>query len=289
MATLRVLVTGSEGFIGQVLCRTFRDAGHEVYGFDRLPSATPNRRQVDLLDHEQVEQAFAAIPPCDAIVHTAAVAHEERLPAGQTRVGINTATTHGLLGGIRDQDPHFIFLSSVAVYGEAGRHDAVRPDADLRPSTDYGRSKELCEEMILASPLRRCDILRCTPVFDESHLKDVRKRVFLPGLKKLKMCMIPSPRYSLCHVETLAKMILGILAEPPAGRRVRNVADAEPYSQRNLLSWFPGAACPLPTILLEPFRATTYILPRIIGYKIRCLHHKLLRSNVYDTESIDNR
>jgi nucleoside-diphosphate-sugar epimerase len=288
MATLRVLVTGSEGFIGQVLCRSLEHAGHEVYGFDRMPSAAPDRRQVDLLDREQVEKAFAAMPPCDAIIHTAAVAHEERLPAGETRVGINTATTQGLLGGIGNQDPHFIFLSSVAVYGEAGRPDAVRPDADLRPSTDYGRSKQLCEQLILASPLTRCDILRCTPVFDVSHLKDVRKRAFLPGLKKLKIRMIPPPRYSLCHVDTLAKTIVGILEQPPIGRRVRNVADDAPYSQRDILSRFPGAACPFPTVVFEPFRAMTYLLPPKLGYKIRCLHHKLLRSNVYDTELIEN-
>ena len=287
MAKLRVLVTGSEGFIGKVLCRSLEQAGHEVWGFDRMCSAAPNRRQLDLLDREQVAAAFASIPPCDAVIHAAAVAHEEKLPRGQTRVDINTATTNKLLHALKNCDPHFIFLSSVAVYGEAGRSGTVRADAALHPSSDYGRSKQLCEQSILASPLTRCDILRCTPVYDESHWKDVRKRVYLPGAKQLKIRMIPSPRYSLCHVETLAKTIVGILDQPFTGRRVRNVADARAYAQNELLHWFPGRAWPLPTLLLEPFHALTYLLPPSLGHKIRCLYCKLLRSNVYDVENIE--
>jgi UDP-glucose 4-epimerase len=287
MAKLRVLVTGSEGFIGKVICQNLEEAGHEVWGLDRTCSTAPNRRQADLLDGGQVDRAIASIPPCDAVIHAAAVAHEEKLPGGQTRVDVNTATTNKLLHALKGGDPHFIFLSSVAVYGEAGRSGTVFADASLHPSSDYGRSKQLCEQSILATAFSRCDILRCTPVFDESHLKDLRKRVCLPGLKKLKMRFSPAPRYSLCHVKTLAKTILEILEHPIAGRRVRNVADARPYGQHELLEWFPGRAWPLPILLFEPFYALAFLLPPGLGYKIRCLYCKLFRSNVYDVDHIE--
>jgi nucleoside-diphosphate-sugar epimerase len=193
-----------------------------------------------------------------------------------------------LLAALKKQDPHIIFLSSVAVYGEAGRRGMISPDATRHPSSDYGHSKSLCEQSLLSLPFTRCDILRLTPVYDSAHLKDVRKRVFAPVVKNMKIRMMPAPRYSLCHVETLVKTILGILQHPADGRRIRNVADARPYSQNELSAWFPGRAWPLPTLLFEPLYALCHFLPPSFGYKIRCLYCKLFRSNVYDVEKIEN-
>ncbi len=282
----RILITGCEGFIGKALCRRLREAGNDVWGWDRVATRSPQTRQVDLLDAEQIRAARADLPVPEVVVHTAAAAHEELLPPGQTRVSWNTASTENILAAVKGGNPHFIFLSSVAVYGEAGRNGAVTVDAQLRPSTNYGLSKLLCERMIGATPLTSCDILRLAPVFDEEHLKDVRKRVYLPGIKAGKIRIVPPPDYSLCHINTLTAKILELISQPSLGRRVRNVADPMPYRQSELLARFPGRAWPLPEPLLSPFYWLLWLIPGKTGYALRCFYWKLFRSNVYDISSI---
>ena len=103
----------------------------------------------------------------------------------------------------------------MAVYGEDGREGPVGVEPDLRPATDYGLSKQKCELLILQSELTHCYILRLAPVFDETHLRDARKRAFLPGISKIKLHLSPPPSYSLCHIDTLTKTVLNIIDNLP--------------------------------------------------------------------------
>ena len=248
---------------------------------DQQPPVQPRTLQVDLLDLEATRKAAEEIGPVDTLMHTAALAHDERLPREQSRTSINTRITENLLEVFAEQDPHLIFLSSVAVYGEDKRREAVHVYEELRPATDYGRSKLLCEQRILSSKLTRCDILRLAPVFDDEHRRDIRKRVFLPGVPGVKIHIRPAPRYSLCHADTVVQAVLDLVAGAGEGRRVSNVADPVPYDQRQLASWFPGRAIPLPVGLISPLYWSTVLLPRSRGYAVRCLFWKLLRSNTY--------
>ena len=114
----RVLITGCEGFIGKALRRSLAEAGCEVWGIDQLPPVQSLTLQVDLLDCEAVRKAAAEIPPISILIHTAALAHNQRLPRNQSRVSINARITDTLLQAFERQDPRLVFLRSVAVYGE---------------------------------------------------------------------------------------------------------------------------------------------------------------------------
>src|SRR5580704_4007490 len=67
---MRVLVTGSSGFIGQTLVRRLRAAGWEVAGLDKGPGATSSHL-CDILDGERLNEAVQNLSP-DALVHLAA-------------------------------------------------------------------------------------------------------------------------------------------------------------------------------------------------------------------------
>ena len=276
-----VVVTGCEGFIGRALMRfgkiRLRRLGHR-------PGLRENDRRLraDLLDEKQTRQVFAAVPQMLAVVHTAALAHGQRPAHGRSFADINCTITANVLRAVQSVDPRLIFLSSVAVYGEDRRDGAVAVDAELRPATEYGLSKKLCEEMLLQSRLTHFDILRLTPAFDEHHMTDVRKRAFLPGLP-IKLRVVPSPVHSLCHVNTVTQTVLSLLDRPPRARSVMNVADHTLYSQREIASWFPGRAVPLPVALVRPLYYATHLLPGKLGYRLRCTYWKLMKSNVYRT------
>lgn len=74
MAGKSVLVTGSAGGVGQAICRELQQAGHEVYGFDRLSTPDVDHPIVgDILDRDAVLEAAAGM---DALIHLAATPDE---------------------------------------------------------------------------------------------------------------------------------------------------------------------------------------------------------------------
>jgi nucleoside-diphosphate-sugar epimerase len=278
----RVVITGSEGFIGSQLRRVLVEQGYDVYGIDCIDKPESKVFKADLLDGGETARAVNACRPFSVLIHTAALAHGQKIKAGDSYERINFNMTENVLKALESLDVQFIFFSSVAVYGEDKRSEAVSVKGDLRPSTDYGKSKLACEKLLLGSDLKKVKILRLAPVFDQDHLKDVRKRVFLPGPLPIKMRFIPSPTYSLCHVDTVVNLVLNMInGTDQTGDQIRNVTDSNIYNQQELLSWFPGRGVTLPTFLFKPIYLLTYLLPRRVGYSLRCAYWKLIRSNVY--------
>ena len=71
---MKVLITGSEGGVGQAVGRELLSAGHQVFGFDRLATDQWTGHTVgDLLDRTAVS---AATEGMDAVIHLAATPDE---------------------------------------------------------------------------------------------------------------------------------------------------------------------------------------------------------------------
>ena len=283
--TKKILLTGASGFLGHLVKAKLENDGHEVWGLD-LQECLPERIiGADLCDEQSVASALESIPPCDFIVHTAALAHGQNLKSGETYAGVNSSMTRNLIRALPWDIPPIIFFSSVAVYGEANRFQPVAPDAELSPSTDYGVGKKDCEAFLKESA-DTVLALRLSPVYDDSHLKDVRKRVFFPVLP-MKMRIIPNPSYSLTHSSVVADEVARLASRDsfPPGFHVVNLADELPHSQEELRKRFPGPTLPVPLMLIRPFLFLFKLLPRKIGCKFQCLFHKLFFSNVYKGHS----
>lgn len=277
----RIVITGSRGFIGQALVTVLSEIG-EVWEIDQFTRPGERRIQANLLNPETTRDAIERVFPFDILIHLAALAHGQRPALPENMVTINTKITANVLLAVDQRCPHFIFFSSVAVYGEYGRHTPVRIDAELRPSTEYGMSKKICEEMIFNTSLPNIDILRLAPVYDGAHMTDVRKRVF-PGGVPIKIKMFPPPLYSLCHITTLIRTVMELVQRGPEGRNYHNVADEKTYDQHAIANWFPGISLLFPVFLIRPLYWLARIFPGHKGYELRCLYSKLFHSNVYIT------
>lgn len=282
-AAKRIVITGSGGFIGRALTPALSRVG-EVWGIDQRSDPEGRTVRADLCDARETRDAIERVSPFDVLIHLAALAHGQRPQPPETAFTVNTRITRNILSAIDGRCGHVVFFSSVAVYGEDRPDTPVDVSADLRPATEYGRSKQVCEALLLESPLPHVDILRLAPVYDRDHLRDVRKRVFVPGLP-VKIRLLPAPDYSLCHIDTVTGVVAEVIRRGPAGRQVRNVADAAPYSQHAIADWFPGGSVPVPLALTLPIYWAAKRLPGRPGYKLRCLYAKLFRSNVYNTSS----
>ena len=119
---LRVLITGSQGFIGTALSRSLRAAGYDVWGADMAPSSDGHVITADLLDREATVEAVEAASPFGVLIHAAALTHTKLTLSGKSCLTFNTKVTENVLRAIEELAPRVIFLSSVSVYGEYGRY-----------------------------------------------------------------------------------------------------------------------------------------------------------------------
>src|SRR4051812_32430793 len=146
---MRVLVTGHDGYIGSVMHRGLRAAGHEVTGLDTyyfeecgdgpvgdIPAIRKDIRDVATQDLEGF----------DAVVHLAGLCND---PLGDLNASwtfeINHAASCHLAqmakaAGVR----RFLFASSCSLYGKAGDR-ILAEDAPLQPLTAYAASKVRAE------------------------------------------------------------------------------------------------------------------------------------------------
>lgn len=130
---MKVLVTGSQGFVGKRLAAALKKKGHEVREFD---IALGN----NLLDKAQCTQACKGM---NAVYHLAAVLDEK----ADTLLEVNIKGTENILeAAARQRCGQFIFLSTAGV--NAGVKGKVSEKSRFTPQTRYEKSKAEAEKLV---------------------------------------------------------------------------------------------------------------------------------------------
>jgi UDP-glucose 4-epimerase len=175
---MRILLTGSSGWLGRFLAPMLREAGHEVVGMDVAPGRE-TQVVASVADKARVRGVFAT-HAIEAVIHAGGL-HKPDIARFSTQAFIDTNVTGtlNLLEAARDAGhDRFVFTSTTslmiteAIRGEEGAH-AIWLDEDfapLAPRNIYGATKLAAEHLCRLGAGKdglSCVVLRTSRFFPE--------------------------------------------------------------------------------------------------------------------------
>jgi nucleoside-diphosphate-sugar epimerase len=154
---MKILVTGTEGYLGSLLAPLLIERGHDVTGVDvgyyksgYLYNAKGNQPKTLVKDIRHL--ILDDLKGHDAVVHMAELSND---PTGELAPHITYEVNHkgsvrlaklAKEAGVR----RFIYMSSCSVYGVAGGDALVTEETPSNPQTAYAICKTLCERDIMS-------------------------------------------------------------------------------------------------------------------------------------------
>jgi UDP-glucose 4-epimerase len=222
---MKILVTGSEGFLGRRVCKSAVDRGHSVFGIDRV-----GEPQIDI---ERLDTNALMGTGIDAIIHCAAhadVRHNwENLP---DLVRDNMDATLALLASAaRTAIRSFVFISSSAVY--ADQRGVVQEDRACTATSPYAASKLAGEAWVQAyaekhgwtwTAIRPAAMVG--PGYHHGHIRDFVRQMALSG----RIIALDNGRTAqpMAHVDDVADAAVECTKWPNGMHGIYNVA-SEPW------------------------------------------------------------
>ena len=239
---MRVLVTGTDGYIGACLGPYLRERGHEVVGLDTgfytdgwlddSPEVSMTRLRVDVR-HVSAD----LLQNFDAVVHLAELSND---PLGQRSPDVTRAINHGgsvalahacKAAGVR----RFVYSSSCSVYG-IGSDDFVTEETPSNPQTVYAECKVLAERDILCladhtfwpTSLRNATAFGASPRMRfDVVLNNLAGLAWTTG--RVAMTSDGTPWRPLVHVLDIAEAVARALTAPPerVSKQILNVGSTD--------------------------------------------------------------
>ncbi len=224
---MKVLVTGTEGYLGSLFAPLLMKHGHEVIGVDTgyykvgwLYNATDLTAKTLNKDIRHI--TAEDLQGVDAVVHMAELSND---PTGQLSPNITYDINHkgsvrlaelAKAAGVR----RFVYMSSCSVYGVATGQD-VTEESEVNPQTAYAICKTLVERDLqpMADDNFSPTFMRNATAFGASPR--MRFDIVLNNLaglawttKEIKMISDGTPWRPLVHALDIAKALLCVLEAP---------------------------------------------------------------------------
>ena len=163
---MRILITGSSGFIGSQFFEYMTKKRHEVYGISRKPTNEKNVFEFSLNQIKKVEECFKK-NQFDVVVHLASVVPIDH-QIEPKNIFQNCQNTLNLLECCRKFNvKKFVFSGAHLVYDET-KYLPIDEDHSVSPTSNYGTIKLIEEnicKMFFNSYKQNCVILRISSVY----------------------------------------------------------------------------------------------------------------------------
>ena len=169
---MRILITGSNGLLGQKIVAQCLKHGHEFLatskGENRNPDCPEDRfRSMDIIDRHEIEMIFADYQPTH-IIHTAAITNVDHceLNPEECRI-VNTIAVGYLYDASKPIDAHFQLLSTDFVFD--GLKGNYKESDKVGPLSVYARSKVEAENILLKKKEGNWSIVRTIIVYGKAN------------------------------------------------------------------------------------------------------------------------
>ncbi len=264
---MRILVTGACGFVGRALCARLIERGHSVAAAVRPGMSVEGVDAFEVSDILEFEGWEEKLAGAEAVIHLAGRAHmtgadpeedareHERVNHQGTRRIVEAAQAAGA--------PRFVFISTVAVFGQGQAADYAGPGygpADpVSPATPYGRAKRAAEEFLMASPLEWV-IIRPPLVIGSQPPGNLRT------LMRLIQRGLPLPlglakgRRSFTTIDQLCEALARAAERPEAARRILHVGSRQAVTSRQMAEALAEGMGRRPILLPAPPGLATAML-----------------------------
>lgn len=200
MSTMKVLVTGSAGQLGQDLVLLLQRQGHEVLGCDR--------QEMDITNLEQCMEIIGGFGP-DAVIHCAA---HTAVDAAETDVDaaylINATGSRNVALAAERAGAKLVYISTDYVFDGMGTKPYHEYD-NTDPQSIYGKSKR-AGEILVQSLSSKFFIVRTSWVYGKYGNNFVKTMLKL-GQEKPLLQVVNDQKGSPTYTVDLARFLLELI------------------------------------------------------------------------------
>ena len=247
---MKVLVIGGTLFIGRLLVEELVKAGHDVAVLHRKPKHDLGRRVENLMadrnDADSMQEALSGRR--FEVVFDIAYDWERGTTAAQVEAAVRLAGSRA---------SRYIFMSSVAAYGDGLNHkesDPLAPDYHAEP---YVRHKATTERMLFRMHAQSgFPVVTFRPPFVYgANNPFYREQFFWDRLRAGRPVIIPGDGHRLMqfvYVNDLVQAMVRAMVEPKAVGEAFNIGDPKPVTQVELVEKLARIANVDPTLVRVP-------------------------------------
>jgi len=227
---MKVLLTGSNGFLGQYLSQFLAEKGYSILAHTRKAQTFdhPNISNINFDLNDNLDNID--LSEVDVIIHCAGRAHVMHETAASPLEAYRQTNVQGTLNlaqkAVQSGVKRFIYLSSIKVNGEQTTTQAFCPNDDVHTDDPYGLSKYEAEQALLKLSQRTgLEVVIIRPVL-----------IYGPNVKAnfKSMVNLASNKRSMVSVYNLADLIHTCMTHPNANREVFLASDQDDISVKQL-------------------------------------------------------
>lgn len=238
---MKILITGSNGFLGQYLCQFLAEKNYSILAQTRKAQtfALPNISNINFDLNDNLDSID--LSQVEVIIHCAGRAHIMNETAESPLTAYRQTNVQGTLNlaqkAVESGVKRFIYLSSIKVNGEETRETPFKPDDLFKSNDSYGVSKYEAEQTLLElAKNAKLEVVIIRPVLIYGpHVKANFKNMINLANKKIPLpigCL--DNKRSLVSVYNLADLIEVCLTHPNAKNEIFLVSDQDDISVKQL-------------------------------------------------------
>ncbi|ENV52132.1 UDP-glucose 4-epimerase [Acinetobacter junii CIP 107470 = MTCC 11364] len=239
---MQILITGSNGFLGQFLCQYFSKLNYTILAHTRNPHCFNNPQISNIIFDLNANLDGIDFEKVDSIIHCAGRAHVMNETESSPLAAYRRINVEGTLNlakkAVQCGVKRFIYLSSIKVNGEeATQQNPFTADDQIRTDDPYGLSKYEAEQALMKLAEEtglEIVIIRPVLIYGPNVKANFKSMVNLAS-KKLPLpigCL--DNKRSMVSVFNLADLIHTCMTHPNANREVFLASDQDDISVKQL-------------------------------------------------------